>query len=320
MPDTPRTILVTEPFESWASDRLRSVGNVIFASCPDHAAIQNALPQADALLVRTFTQVDIKLISCATKLKVIGRAGTGVDNIDLHAAATHGITVVYTPDASTDAVADLTLGFLIALSRGIPAADAALRGGQFHEARQKVTEKELSDLTVGILGMGRIGRAVARRCRNGFGMRIIYHDVIQPGWLDFSAQFVPLEELFEGSDIVSLHVPLTAETRGIVGRARLSRMPKGSILINTSRGAVVDHAALAELLKQDRLGGAGLDVTDPEPLPMDHPLRSCPNLLMTPHIGARTAAAQRRMQEVVEDVIRVLKGQQPMNPCVPDDL
>lgn len=274
-----------------------------------------AVVSADALLVRTFSQVTETIIEAATRLKVIGRAGVGLENIDLEACARKGIVVVSTPDASTDAVADLTIGLLISLIRRINEGDRAVRSGQFHAARKGGAERELHELTLGILGMGRIGKAVARRCRNGFGMKIIYYDLVNPGWLDFDAQFVPPGELYAQSDVLTLHVPLTELTRGMINRSVLGQMKKGALLINTCRGAVVDNAALAASLISGQLSGAGLDVTDPEPLPSNHPLLGAPHTLITPHIGAKTQLANQRMHNVVEDVIRVLRGQKPINPC-----
>lgn len=315
MSNTDHHIVVTEPYESWAVDRLREAGTVTILPACDEATLLHAVSTADALLIRTYSQISAQVIAHAPQLRVIGRAGVGVENIDLVAAAERGIVVVSTPDASTDAVADLTLGLLIALTRGIVTADAATRAGKFHQARKSNAEQEMHQLTVGILGMGRIGRAVGQRCRNGFGMRVIYHDVVDPGWLPFAAEQVTLDGLIQTSDVLTLHVPLTAQTRGLVNQAAMRRMKKSAYLINTCRGAVVDNLALAECLHCGNLAGAALDVTEPEPLPMDHPLMSAPGTILTPHVGAKTAAAHRRMNEVIEDVIRVLQGRQPINPC-----
>lgn len=308
-------ILVSEPYETWAVNRLREIGAVIELADSKEETIAKAVVSADALLVRTFSQITETVIKAATRLKVIGRAGVGLENIDLEACSRKRIVVVSTPDASTDAVADLTLGMMLSLVRRINEGDRAARTGQFHAARRGAAERELHELTVGILGMGRIGKAVARRCRNGFGMRIIYHDVVSPGWLDFAAQFVPLGELYAQSDVLTLHVPLTDLTRGMVNSSVLRQMKKGALFINTCRGGVVDNVALAGSLASGQLSGAGLDVTDPEPLPSDHPLLAAPHTLITPHIGAKTMLAYRRMHDVVDDVIRVLQGQKPINPC-----
>ena len=307
-------IVVTEPYAEWAIARLREVGRVTLLTTLDELPLQEAIQDADALLVRTYTQVTRSLLETAPKLRVIGRGGVGVENIDLEAAAAKGIVVVSTPDASTDAVADLTLGLLISLVRGIKNGDNAVRAGRFFEARGVVAEQEMQELTIGIIGMGRVGQAVGRRCRNGFGMTVLYNDVISPGWIDFAAVSVSKDELYRRSDVVSVHAPLNSETRGMIDKKALARLKTGGFLINTSRGAVVDNLALADCLKDGHLAGAALDVTEPEPLPLDHPLLAAPNLLITPHIGAKTASAYRRMNEVVTDVIRVLHGGKPINP------
>lgn len=307
-------IVIAEPYADWAVARLREVGRVTVLTTSDEPALYAAVADADALLVRTYTPVTNALIAAAPRLRVIGRGGVGVENIDLEAAAGRGIVVVSTPGAGTEAVADLTLGLLISLVRGIKSGDAAVRTGRFFEARSVAAEHELRELTVGIIGMGRVGRGVGRRCRNGFGMKVIYNDIVSPGWIDFTAKPVSKDELYQQADVVSLHVPLNSETRGMIDKNTLARFKMGGFLINTSRGAVVDHLALAECLKSGHLAGAALDVTDPEPLPLNHPLLTSPNLLITPHIGAKTASAYRRMNEVVEDVIRVLQGQKPISP------
>lgn len=308
-------IVVAESYESWAVERLQSAGEVIELPSHDPAQLLAAVADCDALLVRTYARVMREVIDAAPRLRVIGRAGVGLDNIDVDAARHRHITVVYTPAAATDAVADLTIGMMITLTRGLHLGDAAVREGAFHDARQRLLGRELAELSLGIIGMGRIGRAVARRARHGFGMRIIYNDIRNPGWLDFPAEPLSKEDLYASCDVVSLHVPLTSATQGMIDAPALARFRRGAWLINTARGAVVDGIALAEALRRGTLRGAALDVLDPEPLPPDHPLRSAPNTLLLPHIGARTPGAQRRMNGVVEDVIRVLNGQPPENPA-----
>lgn len=293
------------------------VGTVTELAASTESDLCAAVQTADALLIRTYSEVTSKVISCARKLKVIGRAGVGLENVDLVAATEKGIVVVNTPEASTDAVADLTLGLILPLVRRIHDGDNATRAGQFHQARKAARERELHELTLGILGLGRIGKAVARRGRNGFGMNVIYNDLVDPGWMDFAAERVVFDELVRRSDVLSLHVPLTPATRGKIDVQVLSQMKRDAILINTCRGAVVDNVALANALMAGQLAGAGLDVTDPEPLPISHPLFATPNTIITPHIGAKTAMAYQRMHEVVEDVIRVLQGSKPINPCQP---
>ncbi len=308
-------ILLAEPYSPNAVERLAAIGTVVTLPSCDGETVRHALADCDALLVRTATVVDASLLESANRLRVIGRGGVGLDNIDVEAATQRGITVVYTPDAGTEAVADLTVGFLLSLLREIPTMDTAVRTGRFVDARSKAIAREMHELTLGIVGMGRIGRAVARRCRNGFGMRILYNDIVLPGWLDFVAESRTKESVYAEADVVSLHVPLTPETRNLIGATALTQFKPGAYVINTSRGAIVDAAAVSQALSSRRLGGFATDVFDVEPPPANHPLLSAPHTIFTPHIGAKTHRAQAAMNDVVEDVIRVLRGQTPLYPA-----
>jgi D-3-phosphoglycerate dehydrogenase len=319
MPETRFRIVLAEPFDGTAVEKLRAVGDVLALEACDESTLRRAVLDCDALLIRTATRVSRAVIENATRLRVIGRGGVGLENIDLAAARERGIVVVYTPDAATDAVADLAIGLMIALLRKLTACDAMVRSGQFQEAREQSGSRELSELTLGVVGMGRIGRAVARRCRSGFGMTVMYNDIVSPGWLDFTATPVTKGDLYADSDVVSLHVPLTDATRRLIDAVALTQFKKGALLINTSRGGVVDSLALAQALADGRLAGAALDVVEPEPLPAEHPLMQAPNTLLTPHIGARSFAGLARMNSVVEDVIRVLRGQPPLYPAWTED-
>jgi D-3-phosphoglycerate dehydrogenase len=308
-------IIFTEKYEDWAMERMRSVGRVTLLPDHEEATLLEAVGDCDALLVRTRTRVTRAVMKSTSRLKVIGRAGVGLDNIDLTAARTRGIVVVHTPYAATDAVADLTVGLMISLLRRIQVGDAGVRAGRFFETREAFIGTELRELTLGIVGMGRIGQAAAQRCRHGFGMTILYNDIIRAGHLEVVATAVGKQELYERSDVVSLHVPLTPQTTRMIDARALTAFKKGSVLINTSRGGVVDHYAAAAALSSGQLAGAALDVFDPEPLPPDHPLRTAPNTLFTPHIGARSHGGLHRMNEVVEDVIAVLEGRPPLHPA-----
>lgn len=314
MSSTRPIIVVAEPLDAAAMDKLRAVGDVRELSACDEITLLAAVADADALVVRTSSQVTQRVIHAAGKLKVIGRAGVGLDNIDLAAARNKGVAVVYTPAASTDAVADLTVGMMIALLRDFRGNDAEVRSGRFAEARRRALSADLDRLTLGIMGLGRIGQAVARRARV-FGMKVIFHDIVSPGWVDFVVERVELDPLLTAADVITLHVPLTDQTRGMINESALSRMKPTGYLINTSRGAVVDCTALARSLRDGRLAGAALDVYDPEPLPNGHPLLSAPNTLLTPHLGAKTFDGQTRMNAVVDDVIRVLIGRPPQFPA-----
>jgi D-3-phosphoglycerate dehydrogenase len=274
-------------------------------SC-DETDLIAAVGTCDALLVRSQCRVTRRVLDAAPRLRVIGRAGVGLENIDVAAAEERGVAVLHTPEAATDAVADLTLALMLALVRRLSCYDHQVRQGIFHEARTAAL-REMADLTVGIIGFGRIGQAVGRRCHYGFGMPVLYNDIASIRPPGFPAQAVAKQDLYRQSDIVSLHVPLTEATRGLIDREALAQFKTDAILINTARGAVVDSTALAAALRDGRLAGAGLDVFDPEPLPLHHPLLSAPNTLFTPHIGARTDHGLRRMSEIIDAVITFLQ-------------
>lgn len=308
-------IVVAEPFDPAVLEKLSNVGQVQVLRACDENALPSAMHDCDALLVRTAARVTRPVIESAPRLRVIGRGGVGLDNIDLDAARERNIAVVYTPAASTDAVADLAIGLMINLLRKVSWTDQETRQGRFTLARDAAVSREMSELTVGIIGLGRIGRAVARRCRHGFNMRVVYNDIVDPGWLDFTAEPMSKPELFRTADLVTLHTPLTPDTQNLINADVLSTFKPGAILINTARGAIVNSPDLARALLVGQLTGAGLDVTDPEPLPPDHPLLQAPNTILTPHIGARTVSSLARMNAVVDDVIRVLRGQRPLYPA-----
>lgn len=315
MADTRVSILIAEPFSAQAVERLRAVGSITQLDECDERRLMDAVRDCDALLVRSRAHVTRSVIDSATRLKVIGRGGSGLENIDVDAAQARRITVVYTPAAATEAVADLTVGLMISLVRKVGQANHMVRTGAFLAAREGCVGTELSGLTLGIMGLGRIGRAVARRCGHGFGMTILYNDIVEPGLLDFVATFVEKDELYRTADVTSLHVPLTDKTRHLINEAALAKFKPGSLLINTARGAVVDEAALARALEEGVLAGAALDVFSPEPPRIDSPLMGAPNTLFTAHIGARTHGGLARMNDVVDDVIAVLEGNSPRFPA-----
>jgi D-3-phosphoglycerate dehydrogenase len=311
----PWQIVFAEHYDEWAIERMRSAGNVTILDSCDEETLCNAVPGFDALLVRSTACVSEAVLDRADRLRVVGRGGVGLENIDIEAARRRGIAVVYTPAAATESVADLAVGLMIGILRRIRWADAAVREGTFMEARRNARSVDLLELTLGIVGLGRIGRAVARRCHRGFGMTVVYNDIVAPGPLDFTATPLEKDELYAQADIVSLHVTLTELTRHLIDEQTLSRFKPGALLVNTSRGAVVDSDALARALAAGSLGGAALDVFEPEPLPLDHPLQYAPNTLFTPHLAARTHGGLHRMNAVVEDVLGVLSGKPPRYPA-----
>ncbi|HEY3246590.1 MAG TPA: hydroxyacid dehydrogenase [Phycisphaerae bacterium] len=304
-------IVVAEPYEPTAVAKLRAVGEVrALDDCSEESLLAN-IAEAEALLVRTYAPVTARVIAAARKLKVIGRGGVGLENIDTAAAARAGITVVYTPAAATRAVAELTIGLMLALERRMYFADAEVRAGHFIRARNVLRGRELGDLTLGIVGMGRIGRTVARIARIGFGMQILYNDIVEITGLDFEATRVEKDRLWSEADVISLHLPLTPQTANLIDAGVLAKFKRSSLLINTARGGIVDSAALADALRAGRLAGAAIDVFDVEPPPVDHPLLNAPNVVLSPHSAARTAPALARMNDCVDDVIAVLAGRCP---------
>lgn len=313
-------IVVTEALSESALSRLATIGEVIRLPKCNEAALISAVQDADALVIRTYSDVNAKVIAAARetgRLRVIGRAGVGLDNVDLEAAAQANIAVVYTPAACTDAVAELVVGLIIALQRDIVASDRKMREGQFATLRAGTPRAiELQHQTLGVIGMGRIGQAVARRLHIGLGMSVIYYDIRDISSLSFpGSSRLSAEVVYQEADVVTFHVPLTAETRGMINTQSLAHFKPSACLINTSRGPVVDAAALADALKTGKLAGAAIDVFDPEPPPPNHPLFSAPNCILTPHVASRTREGIDAMNDVVDDVIAVLQGHPPRFPA-----
>ncbi|MEU6644111.1 hydroxyacid dehydrogenase [Saccharomonospora sp. NPDC046836] len=247
--------------------------------------------QVAGILLRT-ARVDGAMMRRAPALTIIARHGVGLDTVDLDTAEQRGIVVTTTPTANTQSVAEHTIALLLAVRRGI---GVAVRNEG--DTRAAIQGRELSGSTLGLIGFGRIASRVAHIARQGFGMRVLAYDPLLPdaGIAAAGAEPAPLDRVLAQSDAVSLHVPLTERTRHLIGLAELLSMPKGGVVINTSRGGTVDEDALLSALRQGHLAGAGLDVTVLEPLPADHPLRTEPSVIITPHVGAQTAEAMRRM-------------------------
>lgn len=299
-------ILLAEPLDEAAERRLAAAGEVIRAPDARPQTLCRLIVDCDALVARTHTRVDRELLQAAARLRVVGVAGVGVDNVDLEAAARRGIAVLSTPAAASNAVAELTVGLLLQLLRPIPRLADEYRRGRFAAARSRPHGCELAGLTVGIVGMGRIGSRVGRICAAGFGARVLYNDIVPVGPFEFAAQAVEKEQIWREADVVSLHVPLTPRTRRLVDAKVLGRMRPTALLINTARGAVVDTEALTDALRSGRIAGAALDVTDPEPLPPGHPLFRLDRCIVTPHIAARTHEGLRGMFAIVDEVIAFL--------------
>ena len=255
------------------------------------AELMEVIGRYDALVVRSGTKVTADVIARADRLRVIGRAGIGVDNVDVDAATKRGIVVMNTPGGSNVTTAEHAIAMLLALARSIPQAAAAVRAGEWPRSRWLGTE--VCNKVLGIIGLGNIGTIVAERAV-GLRMKVIAADpfVTPEAAARLRVELVPLEQLFARADFVTLHTPLTTETRGLIGRESIARMKRGVRIVNCARGGIVDEAALADALRDGRVAGAALDVFEHEPPPADHPLLSFEQVIATPHLGASTAEAQ----------------------------
>lgn len=299
-------VLVTDPLDPRALARVREAGHDVVerigARGPDLIV---ALEGCQALLVRGATKVTADVLRGAPSLKVVVRAGTGLDNVDVAEARHVGVQVLNTPNANSVSVAELTLGLMLAFERHIATASADLREGRWEKS--KFAGRELSGRRLGLVGFGRIGREVALRAR-AFELEVWACDPLLSAWPPgFEwVRVATLDELLPAADFLSLHVPLTPETRGMIGADRLARMKPDAVLVNCGRGGLVDEAALHAALLAGALRGALLDTFAEEP-PGQHPLLALPNVLAVPHLGASTAEAQRRAgEEAAEVVIRAL--------------
>jgi len=286
-------VLVCDPIHEDGIKILKDAGFEIDIS-PEisYEELKGKVRDYDVLVVRSRTKVTREIIEAGEKLKVVGRAGAGIDNIDVEAAKEKGVKVLNTPEAPAIAVAELTIGLLLSLARQIPRADSSMKEGRW--AKKEFKGWQLNGKTFGVIGLGHIGEKVARLAK-AFGMKILITKRTPPSpeiLKELEAEFVPLDELLRRSDIVSLHVPLTPQTHHMIGEREIQLMKDGAFIINTSRGAVIDEKALFKALKSGKLGGAALDVYEVEP-PEDYSLMKLPNVVCTPHIGAQTVEAQR---------------------------
>jgi len=297
------SVFVTRALPFPALDRLRDAhdvdewpGNLP----PAPADLRARSRDTEGLLTLITDRVDAELLDGAPRLMAIANMGVGTDNIDVEACAKRGIPVGNTPDVLTDATADLAFALLLALARKIVPGAEKVRAGEWRTWEPAADlGAELAGSVIGIVGWGRIGQAVARRAE-GFEMEVVHSS---------RSSGVPLGELLERADFVTLHTPLTADTRHLIDAGALARMKPTALLVNTARGGVVDQDALREALHAGRIGGAALDVTDPEPLPADHPLLDAPNLLVVPHVGSATVRTRAKMAAMaVENLLAALDG------------
>ena len=296
---------------------LHDAGQVRMASGTDATTLRREVIGADALIIRTGGVVDAALMDAGQSLRVVGRHGVGYDAIDVEAATTRGIQVVYTPGANTQSVAEHVFAMMIALSKNFPRMMAAVTAYRHHD-RTRWTGRDLYGRSLGIIGFGRIGRRVGVMARAAFDMNVLYHDIVEaPPEVESQAgaRRTGFAELLRTSEYVTLHVPLDKSTRGMIDRNALAMMRPDSILINACRGPVVVEAAVAEALDAGRLLAYGSDVFAEEPPLPGHPLIGREDVLLTPHSAAQTVEGLSNMARgVAEDVLSVLHGQRPKNP------
>ncbi len=301
-------ILLTDGLEENGQSILRAVAEVDDRAGISPAELLSAVGGYEALIVRGRTRVTAEVLAAAGRLKVIGRAGVGVDNIDLEAAKKHGVIVVNAPLATTLAVAELTFGLLLALARAIPRADAAMKQGAW--LKKELEGVELYGKTLGIIGYGRIGLEVGRRAA-AFGMNVIAYDpfVSEEEIRRRGAEPVSIQDLYRWSDFISLHLPLNVQTRDLIGHEAFSQMKEGVHIVCAARGGILDEAALLAALDSGKVAGAALDVFAVEP-PGATELVRHPRVIATPHIGAQTVEAQiRAATDIAEEVLAALRGQ-----------
>lgn len=315
-----RKVFVTREIDPAALERLRAVASVTVwpgEMPPPRQTLRSALADADGLLSMLTDKIDAGTIAGASRLRVISNLAVGVDNIDLDAATRAGIVVGHTPGVLTEATADLAFGLLMAVARRIAEADRHVRAGRWRTwGPMTMLGRDVHSSTLGLIGFGAIGQAMARRAA-GFAMRVLYlnhpgrrppSNVARPA----GAVGVSLTRLLAQSDYVSIHVPLTSKTRHMMGPREFALMKPGAILVNTARGAVVDQAAMLAALKSGRLGGAGLDVTDPEPIAPHDPLLRLDNVVITPHIGSASVATRAQMAAIaVDNILDAFAGRVP---------
>jgi glyoxylate reductase len=303
-------IFVTRELPFEALDRLRAAHAVEVwpePVPPPPEVLRERAASADGLLTMLTDRVDAALLEASPGLRAVANLAVGTDNIDLDAAAEHGVAVGNTPGVLTDATADLTLALLLAVTRRLPEGHARVREGRWGTWQPaEDLGSDLAGRTLGVVGWGRIGQAVARRAE-AFGMQVLHSS---------RSSGVPLAELLERADAVTLHTPFRPDTRHLIDAGALQRMKATAHLVNTSRGGVVDQVALREALIAGTIAGAALDVTDPEPLPPDDPLLDAPNLLVVPHIGSATTGTREKMAAMaVENLLAALDGRPMPHPA-----
>ncbi len=308
-------ILLYEDMHEEGKEILKGKAELFFAKNLDEASLIEQVKEIDGIIVRANGRVNRRIMDSAPRLKVIGRHGVGVENIDLEAASERGIWVVNTPDANDLSVAEHFFGLALMLSKMLKKGDLALREGRW-EARYQYIGRELHGKTLGILGFGRIGKAIGRIGHKGFHMKVLYYDALQFNEVEkeIGAVKVGLEEIMSQSDFISINLPMLPATRGLIGEKEFRLMKPTAYILNLARGPIWDEKALYTVLKEGRIAGAGADVFEVEPVPKDHPLFELDNFIGTPHSAAHTEEALKKMSLVAVDVLRVLEGKVPFHP------
>lgn len=304
-------VLVCDPISAEgivALQQCEGLNVIVLEKRPTEADLIAQVADINAIVVRSETKITRNVITAARNLKVIGRAGVGVDNVDVVAATEAGVVVMNTPAGNSIATAELTCAMMLSLARKIPAADASMKAGQWDRKALKGTE--LFGKTLGVVGMGHIGTKVTKRMQ-AFGMKVItYSPILSVSMAkELGVEMVSMDEIYNRSDYITFHVPLTNETRGLINADAIKKMKHGVRLLNCARGGIIVEEDLIAALKTGQVGAAALDVYTKEPLPADHPLRSTPNLVMTPHLGASSKEAQIRVgAEIAESIAAYLKN------------
>jgi len=308
-------VLLFEDIREEGKAILKGKADLVIAKKLEESYLVEQVKEIDGVIVRANGKVTRKMMEAASRLKVIGRHGVGVENIDLEAATEKGIWVVNTPDANDLSVAEHFFGLALMLSKMLKKGDIALREGRW-DARYQYIGNELHGKTLGILGFGRIGKSVGRIGYKGFDMKVLYHDAIryEETEKEIEAVKVSLEEVMSQSDFISINLPMLPVTKGLIGEKEFRMMKPKAYIINLARGPIWDEKALFKVLKEGRITGAGADVFEIEPATKDHPLLELDNFIGTPHSAAHTEEALKKMSLVAMDILRVLEGKEPVYP------
>lgn len=306
--DSRHVVVIAEPLAASTLEVLGDEVQVRHVDGTDRPALLAAVAGADGLLVRSATRVDAEVLAAGSRLKVVARAGVGLDNVDVPAATSNGVMVVNAPTSNIVSAAEHAIALLLAVARRVPAADASLRGGEWR--RSAFSGVELAGKTVGVLGLGRIGQLVAHRLA-AFGTQLIAYDpyLSLAKAAQLGVRLVDLDELLATADAITVHLPKTPETRGLIGATELAKTKPGVLVVNAARGGLIDEAALAQAIRDGQVGGAGVDVFETEPT-TSSPLFELPQVVVTPHLGASTAEAQDRAgTDVARSVLLALRGE-----------